>query len=633
MILVSKVILIENIFDVDMISNNEFKDKNTKIFSFNLETHQKLESKKISHEIADNILSRDERNKLFDLCFKLHSWYSNIPPTNFEFEHVNLLKLIDSTGFHLFFMPKLINFVLIKKIIEKESPLEIFSSKIFSTMIQSIIKNNSIITHFFENLSKENFLWDTVPVGFNIGKKNFSFNLSQKKYNKLKNYVELISYNLFKLKFNFNDLKKKNLVFLEFNVIPFSKLFKEMKNFDGNIILVNQRRPAVWNKTSFDIIRKTNCKVLQLNKILTVKEKNNISLLTRNFSDSFNDLWKNFDFSSNLFQFEGISLWNVLKNYLINLYSDKLFSNMQLIASIKKFSNQVDLTCIISLNEIGETEKTFLEFNKKNIPSILLQHGFSDKNDRLPEVKRHDALGSYDKFNDKIAVWSEMKKRYLIENYNIDPKRIIVTGSPKHDVYFSSRLKKKNYKEKTILLAPNPISDMTGLSTTKLKLEFNEFIKKLIFTIKNFKNVELIVKLHPFPLKHNEEIKSLIKEIDENIPIYLSNSIIDTINSSDVVLVVSPEPGTTTMLLESMILGKPTMNIYFEKEIPKFNHVEHDAVFSLLNDCDIKENINKILFDENFQTELIQNADSFISNFLNNRGNSSKTFSEVLKSY
>ena len=52
-------------------------------------------------------------------------------------------------------------------------------------------------------------------------------------------------------------------------------------------------------------------------------------------------------------------------------------------------------------------------------------------------------------------------------------------------------------------------------------------------------------------------------------------------------MVISPEPGTTTLLLESMILGKPTMNIYFENEVPQFNHVKHNAVFSLLDTCDL----------------------------------------------
>ena len=69
-----------------------------------------------------------------------------------------------------------------------------------------------------------------------------------------------------------NSDKKKTIVFLEFNPQLFSKLFQAMHNYGGNVILVNQRRSAVWNKNSIDIIRKSKCKVLKLDNILNKKE-------------------------------------------------------------------------------------------------------------------------------------------------------------------------------------------------------------------------------------------------------------------------------------------------------------------------------------------------------------------------
>lgn len=631
--MVSKVILIENIFDVDMIPQNDYQNTNTKIFSFNFATHQLLESKKIPHEMADNLLHRDERFKLFDICFKFHSWFTNLPSIEYEFENVNLLKLVDSTGFQLFIMPNFINFVLIKRIIEKETPSKILSSKIFSETINSINKNNTIEIYLFQKLSKQEFLWDTIPIGFSIHKKNLSFNLSREKYFKVKNFVESTVNSLYNVEFNINNSKTKNILFLEFNVASFSKLFQELKNFDGNIILVNQRRPAAWNKTSLDIIRNSNCKILRLDQLLNKKDVIEISVFHKKFLKSIDKLWENSEFFSNLFQFEGIIFWNTIKDQLMKIYSDKLHYYIKLITGIKKFCNTVKPSCIVTLNETGETEKAFLEFGKNRFHTILLEHGFQDKNDFVSEMKRYDALGNYDKFNDKIAVWGEMKKKYLIENYGLDPKNIIVSGSPRHDNYFLSRKQKVSKKEKIILLAPNPISDTAGLSSTELKLKFNKFIKKLIPLIKKFDNVKLIVKLHPFPLKHNEEIKSLIENLDKNIPIHLSTPVIDLVNSADMVMVVSPEPGTTTMLLESMILGKPTMNIYFEEEVPQYNHVKHNAIFSVLDNCDLEKNLEKILFDIKFQKELIQNADNYVSKYLSNSGNASEKFAEILKSY
>ena len=49
-----------------------------------------------------------------------------------------------------------------------------------------------------------------------------------------------------------------------------------------------------------------------------------------------------------------------------------------MIFNVKYFFNNSDVKCIVHLNEVGETEKSFLEF-KNNIPSILLEHGFVER--------------------------------------------------------------------------------------------------------------------------------------------------------------------------------------------------------------------------------------------------------------
>ena len=628
--MVSKVLLIGNVSDIDIISDEILQDENTKIFSFDLDVHEKLVSKKIIHNMADNLLDQEQRMNIFDKLIEFRSWHSNLPLNKIEYENVNLLKLLDSNEFLQSISSKIINSIIIHKIIENEKPSKIFTTTFFSSTIKSIQNNKNFTIKIFDNPFNEELMWDTIPIKYNFGKLHFNFTMSKKKYLKLKNIVEKtlkLFYN-----FNLNSKNKRNIIFLEFNVQSFSNLFLELKKSDQNIILVNQRRPAIWSKNSFDAVKNSNCKILQLQEILTKEEKVEILKFHHSIIPEINKLWENSTFFNNLFQIDGIIFWDIIKDHLIKSYSQKIYYYIELIAGIKKFFDNVDASCIVSLNEIGETEKAFLEFNKNKIPSILLEHGFLDKNNSVSKVKRYDAMSNYSTFKDKIAVWSETKKTYLIENYGIDTNRIIVTGSPRHDNYFSSR-KKNNNKEKILLLAPNPINDMDALSTTELKLRFNEFIKKIILTIQTLDNVKLIVKLHAISLKHNEEIKLLINKIDKDIPIYLSNSVIDVINSSDAVMVISPEPGTTTMLLESMILGKPTMNIYFENEVPQFNHVKHNAVFSLLDTCDLKHDLSKILFNEKFKNELVDNADDYLSKYLNYNGNSSKRFAQVLKSY
>jgi hypothetical protein len=85
--------------------------------------------------------------------------------------------------------------------------------------------------------------------------------------------------------------------------------------------------------------------------------------------------------------------------------------------------------------------------------------------------------------------------------------------------------------------------------------------------------------------------------------------------------------------MESMILGKPTMNIVLDEKIPQFMHVKDNAVFTISINPDLEKNLQKILFDTDFQAELIKNADNFIEKFLSYRGNASERFASILKSF
>lgn len=368
-----------------------------------------------------------------------------------------------------------------------------------------------------------------------------------------------------------------------------------------------------------------------MDSVLSQAEKKKIPVLAKPYSEKIEKLWENTEFFNNLFQINGNSFWNAIKNVITQTYSKRLISYISLILSIKKITRNVDIRCIVSLNEVGETEKAFLRVNRNKIPTILLEHGFVERTDK---TKRFDVLSNYDAFNDKTAVWSQAKKDWLIEQYHIDPERIIVTGSPRHDNYFFSRLEKENKKDKIVLLAPNPISDVSGLASTDLKLRVNKIITKVFSLAQEDENMKVIVKLHPIQLKHNEELLSTIKKLDNSVPIYLWSSVIDIINNTDVVLVISPEIyGTSTMLLESMILGKPTMNIYFDENIPEYPHIQNKAVLTITDKDDLETNLRKILFDEKFRDELKTNADNYVTKFLSNRGDASENFASILKTY
>jgi len=74
--LTSNIVLIDSILDLNVIPQELLKNEDTKVFSFNLEVHRELQSRKIKYEIADNLLNQEARFQLFDKGLKFLSWSS-----------------------------------------------------------------------------------------------------------------------------------------------------------------------------------------------------------------------------------------------------------------------------------------------------------------------------------------------------------------------------------------------------------------------------------------------------------------------------------------------------------------------------------------------------------------------------
>ena len=626
----TEIILIDNILDFNVIPQEILQNKDAKIFSLSLEAHKRLQTDKIIHEISDELLTQEERLKLFDKSLEFLSWQSGVSSDDLKFEGVNLLQIFDTHEFHSYLMPNLVKLLTVKRIIEKEKPTKIICASSLSNILQSITKGSDIETEFFQNNIEQKLLWDTITIKYNIGPIPISFSLSKNNYLKIKKFVESSLGFFYGFWIDRNSPKKKSIVILEFNTEYFSTFLKAMKNYDGNVILVNRRRSAVWSITATNIVKKSGCKVLNFDNILNKDEKHKIHLLVEEYTKKIEQFWENSEFLNDVFQIENCSFWDVIKEVVMKKYSEKLSEFILLIWSAKNVFQNLDVRCIVSLNEIGETEKAFLEFNNKKVPSILLEHGFVE---RVDDTKRFDKL-LYVDFKDKIAVWGDKKKEYLIHEYGIAPDRIIVTGSPRHDVYFNSRTEKNLSKEITVLLAPNPITEISGLASTNLELKFEKTAKEIILILKKFDDVKITVKLHQIQLKHNRQIHSLIKKIDNTIPVYSLAPVIETINNADAVIVISSESfGTSTILLESMILGKPTMNIILDEKIPAFTHVKDKAILTISDNSDLEKNFKKILFDADFRKELTKNADAFVEKFMSYRGNASEKFASILKSF
>ncbi len=621
------IYILDEFVDLKKIDFDKINLKTTKFFSLDFSIHNALKKMKIIHTISDDFLDLKTRDQIFEKVIEWHNWYNNIK-SDLDFNGINLLSMLDTNEFHTYVIHRLIQFQTIKNILKNEKPQKIFSPHSLSSIITSFIDSSKIsILNGAED--KEKLAWDELNIILKIGPFPLPIKISRKKYNYLKNLFEKIVGDFFHLWF---DPKKnsKIILFLEFNPSVYDELVNSFKNHETSPVFLNLRRSAVWNFASINALRKNNAKIVNIQKLLDSKTKNSLNNFHRKFVEKFNEFWKNDESLLKQFVFDGVSLWPSIKHVLIKTYEKRLYEYLTLISLGINFFKTQNIQCVVSLNEVGETEKAILNLPNNLKPSILLEHGFANY---LPEISMFDSPSYYNLLRDKIAVWGEFQKNYLCDVKKIPEDKILTIGSPRHDNFFRKIDDTHVHKtKKTLLLTTHPIMDLIGRGGILDYEKFEFFLRNLINAKKTFSDLDLIVKLHPSPDPQHEHTKNFLKKLDPTIKIFQTTPILDLINDSDAMINVSEFYSPSTSIMESMILNKPVVYVsLYEKEIP-FDFIKKNAVLSISADTDLPKAIHDILYNENKREEIINNAQSFLNDYLSNPGTSSKNFSKVLSS-
>ena len=599
----------------------------SKIYSMNYQVHKILEKSLIEHEIAEEILEENDINEIFDKVVSLYDWYNLIPNNEkLKFEGINVLGLMDTAEFHIFLIRKLYELSIIHKILKKEKPKKIITNSSFLSFIKSFPSFQDLKYDVILESETGNMVYSKIEIKFNIGKLPISFNISRKFYGKLKSLLEMLVCNFKNLWVDL-ELSKDTILLLEINPSEYSKLLRELSKKFKQIVLLNNRRSPVWNLASIRILNETKTKVLSLERILTNEEKKNLNQMSKNYIQILEKIWNTSDISD-IFMIEGISFWNQIKDEIFETMKSRISWYLKLIYSTKKYLTKSRVQCVLLLNVVGETEKAILSQINKKIPSIMLEHGFANY---IEETSRHDILSMYSLFPDKIAVWGPVQKEYLQKKHRISDDRIILSGSPRHDDFFDSVPSQSKTEKKTILLCPTPIAENTGHQSTRLHTKFEFFLKRIVEIIKSLDNIELIVKLHPGNDQHNQEIKRILHNIDSKLPIFHIKPIKEIMQRSDLVLSISPEGyDPSTIILESLILKKPIINVVLDGKFYDFSYEKQNAVMTISHNQDLKKIILKILNDHKYRDNLLLNGQNFLKTYLSNHGRASECLANNL---
>ena len=608
----------------------KFSMENTTFVAADYETHKKLVDSNTKHELLDNYLQKKERLELYDFVLSKYTWYENLSrKPDFEFNNINILSLMSSLEFHEFVLTVLIKLFSIKNIISNKSPNEIFVSEKFLKYVKLVQDKNKIHT-FDSNLNNEkSFLTNKIELRFNILSKPCTFYISKKNYSSLKKIYE----NFF-CKINNLWLDKKTskeiILLVEFNTSTYEEMIRTLSKSKKQVVVLNRRRSAIWNKNSIRILKSNNVKILDPEKFFDLHTDQEFALEHKRLNENLHELWKSKELFS-IFSMKEISFWPLIKDRLKKIYDYRLDDYLKFIFQSRNFLTQLNIKKIICLGESGETENVLLQSVENDVDSILLQHSFLRYNPELKKLQwKYEDQNMLGLTCKKFFLWGNSDLNYFLENSKIQKDQLIISGSPRHDQFLQIKSSTNFHTTKNILITLSPISERSGLGDTNLIIKYNYFLEKIFKILNEFNDLKITVKLHPGENPHNSILIDFLKN-QSNITVFQIKNPNELIKKSDLMINISPELyDSSTIMLEGLLLRKPVIQLSLDDELSKVEPLK-SPIIQISEIEHFEQVISKIINDEIYRKEIIEQISNKLNGYLSFQGNSSAKFLEIIE--
>ena len=598
--------------DINEEKLSELKEENAVFIAFDYISHKILAKNKIKHNLIDDYINENDRKEIFQFCSTCLKQYERSNESDLKFHNIDLVSIVDRNELHEFLMDLVPKIKALKKIIDKGLHDTIFvSSDIYEIFSKTKFKSN---IKFLNKIEKNLLTLEKVDIPLNFEIMETKFTISRKKYKKLKGNIEKITTGLFRLRKNYKN--KKKIVLIEFDPEIYHDLLQEINKHGFQPVLVNFRKTATASLRSIKYLKKSNSLVMLAEDWLQKPQFEEIGTVRTDFLNKIKNMTEYNIFLPNCL-YEEIDFNVIIQKKINDILIQRLDEYLTQILVAESIENANDVSGIITLNFSGETEKIFSRI-KSDIPVILLQHAFANY---TKAISYFDILDDYHLIKHKIAVWGDIIKDYLIHVKAIPENKIIVSGSPKYDSY--SRIEKNKKSQKIMLVTLRPI--ITHMEGPRIELyeKYEKTLHKLIQISKDVENLQIIFKLHPQQNISNQIIINMIKE-NKGIKILQFKPIKELLADCDLHVNIAPDNfDASSVILEAMMMGKPTLNIQLQKNEIEFEFIKDNAIKSVYYDSNIERSVLDLI-SHHGTDELFSNSQNFLNKYMKNRGNAAK---------
>ena len=587
------------------------QDNSSEFVSFDFNSHKILSDRNITHKLIDNFLTDFDRKKIFDYSNKYLKKIEKFNNSDLNFHGINFINLIDRNELLEFLMDIIPQIHVVQKILKNNNYEKIFLPLIlYEIFLESKFKDK---IYSFNDYNEKFTTFEKIEIPIRLGIFHSKIMINRKKYKIIKEIIEEYIGNFFGLIKIKNKCKK--IILLEFDPTIYRTLLKQINESGFEPVLINFRKSSIYNFDAIKSLSKSKSTVMIPKYWLTKDELNEFKKNKIFFLNKINNIIKN-KIIFLYFKYDEINFSSFLQKKLNQLLIQRYDEYMMQILVTESIQSRNDVQSILTLNLSGENEKVFTKIVQKH-PIILLQHAFANY---TSSTSYFDVLDDFDLIKNKIAIWGDVVKDYLVNVKKIDKSKILVTGSPKYDFY-NSKIKTKT-KKKIILVTLRPIiNHMEGLRI-ELFDRYNETLQKIIQISKNNPYVEIIFKLHPQQNTSNIIIKNMIKT-NKKIKFFQHESIKKLLENCDLhVNIATDNFDASSVVVEAMLLKRPTLNIQLQNNLFEFEFIMDNAIKTINYNADIYKEILYLL-NENNSLQLIKNSQKHLTRYMKHRNDAS----------
>ena len=608
-------ILVEHGMNVSAIES--LNSSGSTVITLDFVAHRNLADAQITHTLIEDYFEPADEGFVDELIIsKSTGWYKDDGISDLlKFENINLGWTLELLIFS--YMAQIVKkFMGLTRLLEKERFDQIHCSPFTAKLIQSISPDTKL--HSLASKSEISLHFESVEIPLKIGgrlvqlRTSKSFALAVKR---LMDYSTKAVAN--------SDLRtrkpKKRVLLLDFNISSHEGLVAELsKHFE--VVLLNERKPVIWNIQSLRISKRLDCKIIRLKDFedspAAAEINRSFVLLDKNLEKLFG----NDSYFESCFSVSGMTFWPAIKQNFISTIISKFKDAAKRLILAKRMFASCSIDKVIVMYPNAFEEKMILAAAEKlQIHSVILQHGYLPN---LAYMRKYLPLfpistSSYCKH----AMWGS-KSRDRLLGLGIAGENLLVTGSPRHDSFFTARRTPSNL----IMFFDSFASEINFQAFDTRQLAKNErLVEKICTMLNNVPGHHFSVKLHPGQHAFPYSLKDTIKRIDAKIPLHQTEDSASLLPCCSLAIVSAP----STILLEAMIMKIPTIAC-----IPDHSWDDEDIFTSgssiLVHTYeDFERNLLSLLNNKKFRSDLVSKGSEYIRKYFDFPGESSENMARL----